>query len=188
MNKELEKRDGQVAGDRSRIIGTLPALLFALLAFLNAGADHAHSGNFPSHHVKVEVEDISYEGADSYRIEISLHNASDRTYVIKKVESSFYTQLEVLGQWKLLEQTTELDFTGKGGFLPAKGKKQIVSVVRMPLNIPRLYRNFEGDINVMMKYDLDFTVDSGGPVISNAGESSYWIKPLTDKWLLREGM
>jgi hypothetical protein len=134
----------------------------------------------------VEVESISYQGNNNYNVDITVYNRSDKTILLKDHSAAFYVQTEILGQWK------ELSASHYGGhentvLLPQKGWN-VVYILNIPLNIPALYINNEGDINMMFKYLIRFVFGSETGLRSNSGESTYWITPKTNTWILREGM
>jgi hypothetical protein len=137
-------------------------------------------------HISVTVENISYQGDNNYRLDMTVFNRSNKTIVLKENNQMFYVQTRILGQWK------ELSVSRHGSnestvLLPQKGR-QVVHILNIPLTIPALYTNSEGDINMMFKYLIRFVPVSEAGLRSNSGESSYWITPKTDTWILREGM
>jgi hypothetical protein len=139
--------------------------------------------------VRVSIENISYTGDDAYRIEVLLTNASKSVCRVRLFEEEYYTQSEILGQWIVLKDTAVKGLPDNEGIsIPPKGGNKIVTVVTVPLDAPNLYRNGFGDINLLFKYHVQFTVDSGSAMMDSTGDSSYWITPKTDKWVLREGM
>jgi hypothetical protein len=137
-------------------------------------------------YLNVTVENISYQGNDNYRVDILVYNRSDKTIVLKENNQTFYVQTEILGRWKELSAS---DSGGDGStlLLPLKGR-QVVYILNIPLDIPALYTNSDGDINMMFKYLIRFVLGSETGLRSNYGESSCWITPKTDTWVLREGM
>lgn len=138
-------------------------------------------------HLTVTVENISYQGSNSYRVDLTVYNRSNKTIVLKENNETFYVQTDILGQWK------ELNASHNGGdknsvLLPQK-EQQLAYILNIPLDIkPTIYRNSEGDINMMFKYLIRFVSGSDTSLRSISGESSYWITPKTDAWILREGM
>jgi hypothetical protein len=137
-------------------------------------------------YLNITVENISYQGNNDYRVDITVYNRSDKTILLKEHSETFYAQTEILGRWK------ELSASHYGGdestvLLPQKGR-QVVYILNIPLDIPALYTNSEGDINMMFKYLIRFVLGSETGLRSNYGESSCWITPKTDTWILREGM
>lgn len=155
-----------------------------VLGSIGAGNCFAVSPSFE--HLTVTVENISYQGSNNYRVVITVFNRSNKTIVLKENNQTFYVQTKILGQWKELsafrhgsDQSTAI--------LPQKGQ-QAVHILNIPLTIPALYTNNEGDINMMFKYLIRFAFGSETGLQRNSGESSYWITPKTDAWILREGM
>lgn len=136
-------------------------------------------------YLNVEVESISYQGNNTYTVDVSVYNRTANTITVKEHRASFYVQTEILGQWKELSTSS----SGAAGALlsPRKGLR-MAYILNIPLTIPSLYRNSEGDINMMFKYVLRFVPGPGTGLRSNSGESSYWITPKTNTWVLREGM
>jgi hypothetical protein len=150
------------------------------------GASDCFAVNSSFEYLNVTVGNISYQGNNNYRVDITVYNRSDKTIVLKENNETFYVQTEILGRWK------ELSASHYGGdestvLLPQKGRQEVY-ILNIPLNIPVLYTNSEGDINMMFKYLIRFAFGSEPGLRSNSGESSYWITPKTDTWVLREGM
>lgn len=137
-------------------------------------------------HLSVAVEDISYLGNNNYKVEITIYNRSGETIVVKECSETFAVQTEILGRWQELVASGG---TRAGGavLLPRKGVR-VAHIVHIPLDLPSLYRNSEGDINMLFKYRVRFANSSGSRLRSNIGESAYWITPKTNTWVLREGM
>lgn len=139
--------------------------------------------------IRVKVDEISYVGDSNYQIEVILINESADNYHIKQFEERYYAQTEILGRWEPIESASIKDMTDyKNQFLGAKKKRNIIFQVKIPLDIPHLYLNAYGDVNVKFTYMLKFTDVKGANIFNNSGESFYWITPETNKWVLREGM
>lgn len=132
---------------------------------------------------EVEIEKISYLGNDDYRIEITLKNRSLKTVSIKGFERQFYAQTET--GWKRLSNTsTGSPFDVRDDSLPAMGKRKFIAILKIPLNIRGLFRTSEGDVSFMFEYRLQLADNPE----SGYSETYYWITPMTDKWIHREGM
>lgn len=158
-----------------------------IIAVLNTGNTYAIHLN--SEYIKIEVENISYVDKDKYKIEISLINKSDKNIIFEQFKDTYYTQTEVLGQWASLNQQTVKNFTDeRNPLIPSKGKQKIVSIVKIPLTIPRLFINAYGEINLKLVSHVSFKMHNQDKVFNLSGASQYWITPKTDKWILREGM
>ena len=85
------------------------------------------------------VSDIKYLGDDRYQVKIALENYSENIISIKEIDTIFSLQTEVLGKWDRLVahpqgQAASLSIAGGG-------QKQIVYIVRIPLDIPDIYMN-----------------------------------------------
>ena len=151
---------------------------------MGVGACFAANSSFE--YLSVTVENISYQGNNNYKVDITLNNLSDKTIILKERSAAFYIQTEILGQWKELSTS---DASGAvSALLPPRKGLRVAYILNIPLTIPYLYRNSEGDINMMFRYLIRFVPGSGTGLRSNSGESSYWITPRTDIWILREGM
>lgn len=149
-----------------------------------AGNSFAVSPSFE--YLTVTVENISYQGSNNYRVDITVFNRSNKAIALKENSQTFYVQTRILGQWKELSASRH-ESDKSTVILPQKGR-QVVHILNIPLTIPALYTNNEGDINMMFKYLIRFALGSETGLQSNSGESSYWITPKTDAWILREGM
>jgi hypothetical protein len=174
----------------SNKIRNLKALFYigAMALAISPGADtsRAEDGAFDAGYVKIEVEDISYLGEDSYRIELALQNQSGSDVSIKDVSGEFSVQTEVIGRWAPIE--ADIEFPVAGGAISSGGALRYDAVVAIPLDIPRLYLNAYGDVNLRFRYRAGFTADGGSRAFQRTGEGSYWITPGTSEWVLREGM
>ncbi|MDA8239437.1 MAG: hypothetical protein M0Z67_03590 [Nitrospiraceae bacterium] len=159
---------------------------FAAIVLGSMAADDCFAVNPSFAYLNVTVGNISYQGNNNYRVDITVYNRSDGTIVLKEDKETFYVQTEILGRWQELSTSHRGDY-GNTVLLPKKGR-QVIYILNIPLNIPSLYTNSEGDINMMFKYLIRFVFGSEPVLRSNSGESSYWITPKTDTWVLREGM
>jgi len=127
------------------------------------------------------VSDIKYLGDDRYEVKVSLENYSENIISIEEIDTIFSLQMEVLGQWARLAahprgQTAGLSIAGGG-------QKQIVCIIRIPLDMSDIYENYRGDINIKFRYEIK-PAETGKRLIW--GENLYWIVPRTDRWMLRE--
>lgn len=159
---------------------------FAAIVLGSMNASDCFAINPSFEYLNVTVENISFQGNNDYKVDIAVYNRSDKTILLKEHSETFYVQTEILGRWKELSAS---DSGGDGStlLLPLKGR-QVVYILNITLDIPALYTNSEGDINMMFKYLIRFVLGSETDVRSHYGESSYWITPKTDTWILREGM
>ena len=144
------------------------------------------AGEMPPDHLTVEIANITYRSNDEYRVEITLSDWSGGSLEPEGFEVSISAQSEVLGQWIELDHR-RADELGKDNL--AGGRTgTIIEIVALPLTIPHLFRNHEGDVNLRLRYKLK----SSGRELSDAGkyreEYVYWLTPRTDRWVLREGM
>ncbi len=163
--------------------------LLIFLFLVIAGSPPVYADSMSADYIKVEVTSISYIGNNNYRVKIALLNESAKDYLIIKFEKYYYAQTEILGQWQLLKSTSVNDFTKDDNpYVSAKEKKIIATTVNIPLTIPNLYLNAYGDINIKFIYSLEFSENNRTDTYNNSVESSYWITPETNKWVLREGM
>ena len=134
-------------------------------------------------YIGIEIDGISYSGNDDYRVAISLMNNWVKNILIMDFERRFYVQTD--RGWNLLSDTPVND---SFGIIGSMNKKKIITTVKIPLNIPYLYRTYEGDISLLFRCKLQFIADRGKTVFSKSSEEYYWISPNTDRWLHREGM
>jgi len=136
--------------------------------------------------LNVIVENISYQGNNRYMVDIKIYNRSNKPILLKERRETFHVQTDVLGRWEELSALASSN--AKNSLLPPRKRLQVVYILDIPLNIPSLYRNNEGDINVMFKYMIRYAIGSLTDAQSYQGESSYWVTPKTNNWILREGM
>ena len=127
------------------------------------------------------VCDIKYLGDDRYEVKIALENYSENIISIKEINTIFSLQTEVLGKWVGLaahprEQAAGITIAGGG-------QKQIGYIIHVPRDIPDIYMNYRGDINLKFHYEIE-PAESGQRLIW--GENLFWIVPRTDRWMLRE--
>jgi hypothetical protein len=133
--------------------------------------------------VGVVIENISHSGKDNYRIQIALTNNHSEVLSLREFDRQFHVQTET-GWIRLNEAPTQGSLSEKDLYFPALGKKTIVTAVEIPLNMPGLFRTYEGDISLSFRYRLVLTGDGE----TREHESLFWITPMTDTWLEREGM
>ncbi|MHB8881284.1 MAG: hypothetical protein ACYC69_07200 [Thermodesulfovibrionales bacterium] len=155
------------------------------IVLVSMAASDCFALNQTFEYLHVEIESISYQGRNKYKVDITVNNRTADTITIKEHSASFSVQTEILGQWK--EVTTSASGAAVA-VLPPHKVLQMSYVLTIPLTIPSLYRNSEGDINMMFKYLLRFVAGSNAGLRRYSGESSYWITPKTAAWVLREGM
>lgn len=174
--------------ERSRGLSGIVSLLVGLCVS-SACADGTVSrraGMMQRHDVRVEVEEIRYIGEDDYRIEMSLTNNSEARIILEAADRAFSVQTET-GWLPLREKDIEGSFTGKGP-IPAGGMKKTASTVHIPPQAPHLFRTYEGDLSLLLRYELRYGVHGRPSNIKKQSEEYYWISPRTGKWLHREGM
>lgn len=173
-----------------RRIGLLQRIILyvwcAAIVLGSMGASDCFAVNSSFEYLNVTVENISFLGNNDYKVDITVYNRSDKTILLKEHSETFYVQTEILGRWKELS-ASHYGSDSSTVLLPQKGR-QVVYILNIPLDIPALYTNSEGDINMMFKYLIRFVLGSETGLRSNSGESSCWITPKTDTWVLREGM
>jgi hypothetical protein len=144
------------------------------------------AGEMPPDHLTVEIANITYRNNEEYRVEITLGNRSGGSLDPERFEVSFSAQSEVLGQWIELD-CRSADGPGKGT-LPGGNTLIITEIVSIPLSIPHLFRNHEGDVNLRFRYKLISASRGSTDASKYREESAYWLTPRTDRWVLREGM
>lgn len=149
----------------------------------------AYSSDIPSVYMKVEITEITYIGDDNYKIETTLMNNSNKNILIKEIKKQFYAQSEILGRWISLDIEADSTFFERSNiYIKPDRYQKFVAVVQLPLDIPRLYLNGFGDLNLKLRYQVHFTINDKSMIYKQSDESSYWITPRSDKWVLREGM
>jgi len=166
-----------------KIIRCCCLTLIVMAAFSNG---NGFAGNPPIDYLGVTIGNIAYLGNDKYKITIEISNPSKRTLVLKEYSGTFQVQTEILGRWK--ELSARCDKGDRDEKLAPLKAHMTVCVLIIPSDIPDIYTNSEGDMNMMIKYQVRFVSGSRAGLRSYYGESSYWITPKSDKWILREGM
>jgi len=159
---------------------------FVLTTIVSMGTGKCFAINPSPEALNVAVENISYQGHNRYMVDITIYNRSDKPILLKEHRETFYVQTDVLGRWEELSAFTSSK--AKSALLPPYKRLQVAYLLNIPLDIQSLYRNSEGDINMMFKYLIRYVFGSMADVHSHYGESSYWITPKTSNWTLREGM
>jgi hypothetical protein len=134
----------------------------------------------------VEVERIGYVGKHRYRIEMIVQNPTPTPRSLQDVDLQFYAQSQ--GGWVRLDAHPKTASKGADGAFPAMTTTHVYSVVRIPLSLPDLFRTFEGDLSLMIQYRPRAPGHPETTVYNAYRDHYYWIKPTTDRWLLREGM
>lgn len=153
----------------SRYIVTVLMLSVMTLCLVSAESGAANRG---SGYIMVELEDISYKGEGRYETVFAILNRFDETILIKEFGYQFKIQTEVIGRWVDLKSQLIKNPFNKGTItLNPEEKVQMASKTHIPLNIPRLYSNFEGDINVMLKYEIMATLKDAERIFYDTGES-----------------
>jgi hypothetical protein len=172
------------------LYNSFPCAFFILTLIITAGStSNTYAIHLISEYIEIEVENIFYVDNDKYKIEISLINKSDKNILLKQFKDTYYTQTEVLGQWASLNKQSDNNFTDdQGHLLSSHGKQKIVTIIKIPLNIPRLFINSYGEINMELVSHMNFKIQNQDKVFELNGASLYWITPKTNKWVLREGM
>lgn len=159
-------------------------LLLSLL--LGGGAGSCNAAGHSAEIVVIMVEDITYRGNDEYGVNITLSNRSDKEIEISEYHATFAVQTEILGRWK------EVGFPEEAGgsrvILSPRSERQSLHRLNIPPDLPSLYKNGEGDINMLFTYLLVYRVHPEDTLRRKEGESSFWITPGTGSWILREGM
>ncbi len=165
---------------------TAPICIFvALCVFAGAG----FAGEMTPGHLTAEVSNITYRNNDEYLMEITITNRSGGAMDLDGYEASFDAQSEVLGQWIALDRRmTGGPARSAGLTMPGRRTGKTTEIVTLPLALPHLFRNHEGDVNVRFRWKLKSASAASPGEGNDAGESAYWVTPRTDRWVLREGM
>jgi hypothetical protein len=122
-------------------------------------------------------------------VETTVENKLMETVTLKGYEVSFFAQSEVLGRWIELGHHAASGLMRIAGLaMSGEGKWKTREIIAIPLTLPHLYRNHDGDINVMFRYKLKFTRTASPREHEDEGESAYWVTPKTNRWVFREGM
>lgn len=159
----------------------------ALIVLGSMGGGDCRAADPAIDYLDASIEDISYRGDNRYRVDVVVRNRSNKTIAVKESSLSFSVQTEILGRWEELSAARD----GDNAITPALPPLEAMHgfyILNIPLDIPSLYINSEGDINMMFKYRIRFAFAPGSGLRSQSGESSYWMTPKTNSWTLREGM
>ena len=154
----------------------------------------AYAGTCPAEeaavgHFTAEISRINYQNNDEYLGEITIEHRLIETVILKDYRVSLFAQSEALGQWIELGRPIASVLKGSTGItMSGEGKWKTTEIIAIPLTLPHLYKNHDGDVNVMFRYKLIFTPGDSSEELENEGESVYWVTPKTDRWVLREGM
>lgn len=135
--------------------------------------------------VRVRINEISC-GRDTYEIKIALTNLSGSDAFVTEFTEEYFAQAETLGQWIKLKTDPGYDKIGNSPVPPGE-ELNLQSFVKIQLNLPSLYMNGFGEINLKFLYTLKVSCN-GRTNLLEAGENLYWIAPGSCKWTLREGM
>ncbi len=170
------------------MLRTVP-LIFVLLTSVSltttfAGTDLAKEPNRTD--IRMSIENIQFNGNDSYSIVVSAMNASPKDIRVSITEEGFFIQTD--RGW------TRLRVNGtfrEGGelLLPHDRKNELTVSIIIPQTIPDLFRTYDGNMSLMYKYKYSvWTMDGTGTPFQRADEIYCWVKPKTSQWILREGM
>ncbi len=157
-------------------------LFFPILFSTAINSDRVYTKANGNRYINVTIKDIFYRGNEDYEVRILLINKTDKSVSIDELECKFYIQTEIIGQWRELK--------GRGlnpqGFVLSASQKEIQTLINIP--IENVYRNFEGDINLLFTYRVIFHIKGSSKDLIDSGEFFYWLRPKTNIWILREGM
>lgn len=139
--------------------------------------------------INIGIKDISYLENSTYKITISLMNISRQKVSLAGFKKKYFAQSEMLGQWIKLADYPDAVFIedGNSSLSPAEDL-EVNSFVKIQSNIPSLYLNGFGEVNLKFSYHLDILCGKKMRSLSLSGEKLYWITLKTNKWTLREGM
>jgi hypothetical protein len=168
---------------------TAPIYIFVIFVALCAFAVVGFAGEIAPSHLAAEVSNITYRNNDEYLMEITVANRSGGDLDLEGYEAIFSAQSEVIGRWIELDRRMAGGSRRNAGLsIAGEGKWKANEIVTLPLAVPHLFRNHEGDVNVRFKYKLTFTGAGPPGERKESGESAYWVTPRTNRWVLREGM
>lgn len=140
-----------------------------------------------SHNLKISVSDIKYAGDNRYRITFLIKNKSSGILIIRKPAIAIYTQVNTGRWWEEIVTDYRKSFnpSDKVSFKPYE-TIDVPLTVRIPdIENSNLFINFEGDISIKIECEIT----SGNHSADIEMEEMYlWLRPKTDKWILREGM
>lgn len=138
--------------------------------------------------IRVLIENIHYEGKDSYTLVVSVSNASPKDVLLQPVEEGFFIQTN--RGWAHLEiLNNKISRKHEDIMLPHNQKKEMVSLIGIPRTIPDLFRTYEGDLSLMYRYSYVIrNREDSGTASQRSDEIYCWLRPGTSQWILREGM
>jgi len=180
---KLSKLEGKMKPEtaKARILIPFFSLLFSIP--INSGLVYGETNS--NRYMNVTMKDIHYRGNDDYDVRILLINKIDKSVSIDELECKFYIQTEIIGQWRELKGRR---LKPQGLILPAS-QKEIQILITIPVEkFKDVYRNFEGDINLLFTYRAVFHTEGSSEGLVDSGEFFYWLRPKTNIWILREGM
>jgi len=173
----------------NRKTGALWALILTSVLSGNAcRADIASVQRPVTSDIRVMIENIHYEGEDSYLLVVSVTNASPKDVLLQPVEEGFFIQTN--HGWAHLEiLNNRLGPKHENIIVPHSQKKEMVSLIGIPQTIPDLFRTYEGDLSVKYKYTYAIrTWENSAAAFQRSDEVYCWLRPGTSQWILREGM
>lgn len=136
--------------------------------------------------LKVTIDSIQYEDADSYSLVIATSGASSHDILIGIIEEGFFIQTD--SGWEQL-QVNRFGKTDGDLLLSVDGIYTRTGSIRIPLALPNLFRTYEGDLSLMYKYVYSVRKADGiGATFRKTDEVYCWVSPGTSQWILREGM
>lgn len=164
------------------------ALVMAMAVILQIPLERASSSEERmKDDIKVNIEEIHFEGSDKYKAVISLVNDSSRDILAQEMVNKFFAQTDK--DWKQLQAWEAEHSSDAGGFrLAAGAKRKIIVEIRIPLTIPDIFRTYEGDVSLMFRYRLRCIVYPASTAVLKEDESYFWVTPMTQQWIHREGM
>ncbi|MBZ0155070.1 MAG: hypothetical protein K8I29_02510 [Alphaproteobacteria bacterium] len=169
---------------RCAIVSALGIALVAAEAFAKDGQPVREYGGDA---VAVEVTAISPLGGTTYRIEISLTNKSSEGVYLRNFEKKFFLQTDT--GWRPLQSADPQGASATAKrYLPAGAGQRIDSLVDIPLHMPDTFRTYEGDISLLFACSVQSAMRPDAEVRRKDCEFYYWVTPMTDKWIHREGM
>ncbi len=127
--------------------------------------------------IRFNLERVQYMGKDTYRVELMFENETEMNLAPESFKNEFSVQSEKIGQWIPLAVTPE---AGAGQDPPNSIR---TFTVRIPENLPRMYRNMDGEVNLKI-----FSHPVDGASLPMDPERFYWVSPGSAQWILREGM
>jgi len=132
--------------------------------------------------IRFNVERVRYTGDDTYEVELAFENETRWPIGMNSFVNDFSVQSEVIGQW--------IPLSVKKANGPGSNEQAHVRVllVRIPENLPGLYRNMDGEMNLRIVSRLHETTENPGRELLMDAVRHYWVPPGSGEWILREGM